>query len=60
MCEIELPTLKCKRCGHSWHPNRPKLPKVCPACCSPYWNKEYSRADLVKKKVDEKKIFFLI
>jgi len=54
MCEIELPTLKCKRCGHSWHPNRPKLPKVCPACCSPYWNKEYSRADLVKKKVDEK------
>ena len=36
---IELPTLKCLRCGHEWIPNRPVEPKVCPKCKSPYWNK---------------------
>jgi predicted Zn-ribbon and HTH transcriptional regulator len=36
---IELPTLKCLRCGHEWVPNRPVEPKVCPKCKSPYWNK---------------------
>jgi len=32
---------KCERCGHEWLPraNSPdKLPVVCPACNSPYWN----------------------
>lgn len=36
---FELPTLKCLRCGHYWYPKRPALPKVCPKCKSPYWNK---------------------
>ena len=31
--------LKCKRCGHQWYPRKPKKPKVCPKCKSPYWNK---------------------
>jgi len=47
--EIELPTLKCKRCGHTWHPHRPQKPKVCPKCASPYWDKEYSRPDMLEK-----------
>jgi len=38
---------QCDRCGHIWLPKtwdgKPKslnklLPKVCPACKSPYWN----------------------
>ena len=37
--QIELPTLKCLRCGHEWIPNRPVEPKVCPKCKSPYWNR---------------------
>ena len=37
--EIELPTLKCLRCGHEWIPRQPKKPKYCARCNSPYWNK---------------------
>lgn len=31
--------LNCLRCNHSWFPESFKLPKVCPKCNSPYWNK---------------------
>jgi len=36
---------KCGRCGHEWVPRRRtvagnRLPKVCPACRSPYWCRE--------------------
>src|SRR3989304_1632186 len=41
--EIELPVLTCLRCGHTWHPRRPKLPAHCANCCSPYWNKPRQR-----------------
>lgn len=35
------PTLNCKRCKHKWvRRNWDDLPKVCPKCKSPYWNKE--------------------
>jgi hypothetical protein len=37
---LSIPELKCKRCGHSWVPRRVNLPKVCPKCKSPYWNKD--------------------
>jgi len=47
---IELPTLHCKRCGWNWHPRQTKEPDVCPSCNSPYWNKEYSREDLIDKE----------
>jgi len=36
---LELPTLECKKCGHTWTPRNPKLPKVCPKCKNPNWNK---------------------
>lgn len=32
--------LKCKRCSHEWVQRTLNLPKVCPRCKSPYWNKE--------------------
>lgn len=47
--EIKLPKFTCKRCGHSWIPRQPKKPKVCPKCSSPYWDKEYSRPDVIDK-----------
>ena len=31
---------KCTRCGHEWYPESETLPKYCPRCHSPYWNKE--------------------
>jgi hypothetical protein len=30
--------MKCLRCNHEWN-NEVKLPKRCPKCKSPYWNK---------------------
>jgi len=30
----------CKRCGHVWKARKGSVPKVCPKCKSPYWNKE--------------------
>ena len=30
---------KCLRCGHDWASRMDRLPKVCPKCKSPYWNK---------------------
>lgn len=34
---MELPTLKCLRCGHTWTPRKP-VSMVCPKCKTPYWN----------------------
>ena len=31
---------KCLRCNHEWYPRSEKMPKWCPACNSPYWNRE--------------------
>ena len=31
--------LKCLRCGWEWASRMERLPKVCPRCKSPYWNK---------------------
>lgn len=31
--------LKCLRCSHEWLPRSTDLPKNCPVCKSPYWNK---------------------
>ena len=39
---IEVPKLRCMRCGHEWIPRNPdKLPKNCanPKCNSPYWDR---------------------
>jgi hypothetical protein len=34
--------LTCKRCGYHWRTNSIHVqpPKNCPACCSPYWDKD--------------------
>lgn len=37
---IKLPHLSCFRCLHTWVPRTDKLPRVCPKCKSPYWEKE--------------------
>src|SRR3989304_2769376 len=31
--------LACLRCGHSWSPRSDQLPRNCPGCNSPYWNR---------------------
>jgi DNA-directed RNA polymerase subunit RPC12/RpoP len=33
-----IPEFLCLRCGHLWIPRR-DIPKKCPRCNSPYWNK---------------------
>ena len=31
---------RCHRCKHEWKPNNmEKIPRVCPKCKSPYWDK---------------------
>lgn len=35
--------LSCIRCGWSWFRRSDKLPKVCPRCKSPYWNRPRTR-----------------
>jgi len=52
MNDLKLPTLKCRRCEHEWIPRSPFLPKVCPSCNSPYWDKEKG---WYKKMKEEKK-----
>ena len=37
--KIIVTKLKCKRCEHEWVARKPVV-IVCPACKSPYWNKE--------------------
>ncbi|MDD5081758.1 MAG: hypothetical protein PHU08_00150 [Dehalococcoidales bacterium] len=32
-------TLECTRCGHKWLPRTQEMPRFCPDCNSPYWNK---------------------
>ena len=41
-----LPTLKCLRCLHEWHPRTTKMPARCPKCNSPYWNKPRRKGDI--------------
>jgi rubrerythrin len=36
--------LHCLRCGHQWTPRVEGEPQNCPACNSPYWNRERKRA----------------
>jgi hypothetical protein len=52
-------TLNCQRCQHSWlRRNLETLPKACPACKSPYWQKPLTpywaakRQELAHKKVN--------
>jgi len=39
--------LTCCRCDHTWTPNNPGQPVICPKCKSPYWNKPRKNSPLV-------------
>lgn len=39
----------CLRCKHEWASKMERLPKVCPKCKSPYWNR-------VKTKFNKKDV----
>lgn len=45
---VMITKLKCKRCGHEWVRRLETLPKACPKCRNPYWDKE--RRALLKLK----------
>jgi len=34
---------ECNRCHHKWFKRKKSEPILCPACKSPYWNKERVR-----------------
>lgn len=36
--KINIPLLKCLRCGHEWLPRQNKRPMICPKCKSAYWD----------------------
>lgn len=40
MGKVQVEANKCERCGHVWMPrNNKEVPRVCPKCKSPYWNR---------------------
>ncbi len=40
MVDIVVKGYRCLRCGHEWIPrNKKEIPRVCPKCKSPYWDK---------------------
>ena len=39
---------QCNRCQHVWLPAKLHVPKWCPLCKSPYWNKPRVRQPRVK------------
>lgn len=47
---VKIYYAKCERCGHEWKRRSEDVPKVCPTCKSPYWNKERVRG--VRKGVE--------
>jgi predicted Zn-ribbon and HTH transcriptional regulator len=39
--KIQVEGYQCYRCGYEWVPRwQDKLPKVCPNCHSPYWDRK--------------------
>lgn len=45
-CGQPLTEAVCTRCGHKWRPRTPlskRIPKVCPSCKSPYWDRERTK-----------------
>ena len=35
--QLTIPHCLCERCGYTWYPRKPELPKLCPACKSRLW-----------------------
>ena len=48
---MEIKELKCLRCNHTWISRLYKggIPKSCPSCKSPYWNKPKTRKAKLKQ-----------
>jgi len=46
---MKMKRYTCLRCKHSWIPRTDNIPKICPKCRSPYWDREFVR----KRKQDE-------
>jgi len=42
---------KCQRCGYEWYPRTPQLPKKCPKCHNPYWNRVKTKQSGPKRSV---------
>lgn len=46
---------KCYRCGHEWRPNDiDVLPRVCPSCKNPYWDRPKRKSSEKRAKTHEK------
>ena len=43
--QMQIEKKECKRCGHTWWPDTPKRPSVCPACNSPNYDTLPRRPD---------------
>jgi DNA-directed RNA polymerase subunit RPC12/RpoP len=54
MSDSEMPVLKCLRCNHQWTTPSVLLPKVCPKCKSPHWDKERGFFKKLKKRKQQK------
>lgn len=53
-CGGRIVAAECTRCGHTWMPRTPlaeNVPKVCPACKSPYWNRPRQKG-VVRRRED--------
>src|SRR5437899_11414927 len=46
---IALEGFRCARCGHEWVPRKDEVPRVCPRCKSPFWDRERT---LLSSRVD--------
>ena len=57
LSEVKTYRATCERCGHSWILKNIKvIPKKCPSCGNPYWNKKRERefGHGKRKKIREK------
>lgn len=43
MSDCTIPQHICLRCSYKWLQRGSEAPKGCPACKSPYWNKNRTR-----------------
>jgi hypothetical protein len=37
--KLEVWGYRCERCGHEWIPRDKDVPRICPKCKSPYWDR---------------------
>lgn len=52
-CHGLIHTLQCTRCGNVWAPRSfDQLPRYCPSCKSPYWNKTRVRETKERQQDD--------